>query len=216
MKKTMSVIIALVLCIPAISFAANGQPFQTLQDEVNQLTTQLNNIQLTPGPPGAAGPAGPQGPQGPQGATGATGLTGPVGCDAASGNYESCSFSNDLGFIPAGSSRTITDYLPGKGASERWFKVTVSPPFSNFQIYLDNQAAPLSTINYVFDVFSDCSGNYTCDTGGGPPPFGLVSWTPSGSFNCTSVLGVSLYVRVRPLTLNLSCYGFALTFSNLP
>jgi hypothetical protein len=63
MKKTVLFLIALVLCIPVIAFAANGQPFQDLQSQIDQLKIQLQNIQLTPGPQGPAGPAGPAGYQ---------------------------------------------------------------------------------------------------------------------------------------------------------
>jgi hypothetical protein len=66
MKKTVVVLIALVLCIPVIAFAADvaltsdgkvpGTPFQTLQSEIDQLNTNLHNIQLTPAcPPGRHG-----------------------------------------------------------------------------------------------------------------------------------------------------------------
>lgn len=50
-----------------------------LQNQINNLKTQVANIQLIPGPQGPQGPAGPQGPQGETGATGATGATGPQG-----------------------------------------------------------------------------------------------------------------------------------------
>ncbi len=61
MKKTVVVLIALVLCTPVITFAANGQPFLDLQSQIDQLKSQLQNIQLTPGPQGPQGPAGPAG-----------------------------------------------------------------------------------------------------------------------------------------------------------
>ena len=50
-----------------------------LETSVAGLQTQLNNIQLTPGPQGPAGPVGPAGP------AGATGATGPAGADGATG-----------------------------------------------------------------------------------------------------------------------------------
>jgi hypothetical protein len=101
MKKTVVVLIALVFCIPVITFAADvsltsdgkvpGTPFQNLQSEINQLNTKLSNIQLTPGPQGPQGPTGPTGatgqagpkgdpgPAGPAGAIGAMGPSGPAG-----------------------------------------------------------------------------------------------------------------------------------------
>jgi hypothetical protein len=71
MIKTALVLIFIVLFIPVVVFGAEGQPFKALQEQIDQLKTelqsiqtQLQNIQLTPGPPGATG------------ATGATGAAG--------------------------------------------------------------------------------------------------------------------------------------------
>jgi hypothetical protein len=64
MKKTLLMLVVLTLCFPVVTFAANGQPFQDLQNQINTLNTLLQNIQLTPGPPGPAGPQGPPGPAG--------------------------------------------------------------------------------------------------------------------------------------------------------
>ena len=52
MKKTVLVLIGLVLFIPVVAFGTEGQPFKALQDQIDQLKMQLQNIQLTPGPPG--------------------------------------------------------------------------------------------------------------------------------------------------------------------
>src|SRR4030042_127030 len=75
-KKIVLALIALVLWVPA-AYAADvtltpdgkvpGTPFQALQQQIDQLKTQLQNIQLTPGPQGPAGPAGPAGPKGDKG-----------------------------------------------------------------------------------------------------------------------------------------------------
>ncbi len=83
MKKKVSVLIVLILCIPVITLAADisltstgqipGAPFQNLQNQINTLSTQLQNIQLTPGPSGPSGPAGPAGPSGPAGPAGPAG-----------------------------------------------------------------------------------------------------------------------------------------------
>jgi len=88
MKKRVLFLIALVLCVPVITFAANGQPFQDLQSQIDQLKNMLQNIQLTPGPAGPQGPTGATGPTGLTGATGPTGLTGatgPTGLTGATG-----------------------------------------------------------------------------------------------------------------------------------
>lgn len=44
MKKTVLILMALILCIPVVVFGAQGQPFQQLQDEINQINTQLQNL----------------------------------------------------------------------------------------------------------------------------------------------------------------------------
>jgi hypothetical protein len=70
MKKTMLVLIVLVLCIPVIALAqqtgglpalrADLEALQTnLQNQINNLQNQINSIPA--GPPGPAGPAGPPG-----------------------------------------------------------------------------------------------------------------------------------------------------------
>jgi len=68
----------------------NGIPgkIRLLQEQINALQTELDNIQLTPGPQGDPGPAGPQGPagaNGADGADGAVGATGPAGADGVAG-----------------------------------------------------------------------------------------------------------------------------------
>lgn len=96
MKKTV-LILLLLLCFPVIGYAADvtltsdgkvpGQPFQVLQQEIDQLNTKLQNIPAGPqGPQGPAGPAGPQGPAGPAGATGAIGPVGPAGPQGPKGD----------------------------------------------------------------------------------------------------------------------------------
>lgn len=54
-KKLVLILAVLVLCAPVIAFAAEGQPFQALQKQIDQLQQQINNIKLTPGPPGPSG-----------------------------------------------------------------------------------------------------------------------------------------------------------------
>jgi hypothetical protein len=94
MKKVI-VLLLFLLCIPLIALAQQTGGVPALREELqtvqNNLQTQINNIQLMPGPTGpqgpqgpvgpagAVGPAGPQGPAGPTGATGATGAAGPQG-----------------------------------------------------------------------------------------------------------------------------------------
>ena len=99
MKKTLLMIIAMVLCTPVIAFSEDRDdrdslkgPLHTMQKEIDSLQTKLNNLQtkvnnlkLTPsvqgttGPAGPAGPVGPIGPIGPTGPAGAAGPQGPAG-----------------------------------------------------------------------------------------------------------------------------------------
>ncbi len=79
---------------PTTTGQTSGKIYQYIDGEIQNLQTQIDTIELTPGPQGpagadgATGPAGPQGdqgiqglagPQGETGATGATGATGPAG-----------------------------------------------------------------------------------------------------------------------------------------
>jgi hypothetical protein len=65
----------------------NGVPKQIrkLNAKLNALQTQVNTIELTPGPQGEQGDPGPVGPQGPAGNDGADGAQGPVGPIGATG-----------------------------------------------------------------------------------------------------------------------------------
>lgn len=64
---------------------AQGNPFNNLQNQVDDLQQQINTIELTPGPQGPQGDVGPVGPQGetgpagPQGDVGSQGDVGPAG-----------------------------------------------------------------------------------------------------------------------------------------
>ena len=68
-----------------------GTPFQYLQQQVDQLRTQLQNLQLTPGPQGPAGPEGSAGLQGPAGPQGPAGLQGPAGPQGPGGGVNGLS-----------------------------------------------------------------------------------------------------------------------------
>jgi hypothetical protein len=85
----------MVLFIPIITFAEDdsqydrknhsGSTIQKLQAQINQLKTQLQNIQRTLGPKGPAGLAGPAGAAGPAGPAGAVGPAGPAGAVGPAG-----------------------------------------------------------------------------------------------------------------------------------
>lgn len=86
MRKWLLVLaMVFMISLPAIVFAADvtltsdgkvpGTPFQALQQQIEQLKTQLQNIQLTPGPQGLPGPTGATG-VGIQGIAGVQGIQG--------------------------------------------------------------------------------------------------------------------------------------------
>lgn len=56
-----------------------------MQSDISTLKTDLNNIELTPGPQGPKGDTGAQGPKGDTGATGPAGKDGSNGKDGATG-----------------------------------------------------------------------------------------------------------------------------------
>jgi len=64
---------------------AQGQPFQYLQQQINDLKAQIAAIQSTPGPAGPPGPQGPPGPTGPQGLQGSPGTQGDPGTPGTPG-----------------------------------------------------------------------------------------------------------------------------------
>lgn len=63
-----------------------NNPFVAVWEAIEDLQTQLDNIQTTPGPTGPQGPQGETGPEGPQGPIGATStVPGPIGPQGPSG-----------------------------------------------------------------------------------------------------------------------------------
>ena len=58
---------------------AQGRPFDELQNQVDDLQTQIDTVELTPGPQGEQGTQGVQGPTGSPGLNGETGPAGPQG-----------------------------------------------------------------------------------------------------------------------------------------
>ena len=60
-------------------FGADLEAFAAINQQVKNLETAIDNIQLTPGPQGPQGETGEIGPVGPQGPQGEIGLIGPVG-----------------------------------------------------------------------------------------------------------------------------------------
>jgi hypothetical protein len=105
MKKAVLVLMVLVLCIPVVAFGAEGQPFQQLQQQIDQLKIQLQNIRLTPGPAGPAGPPGPPGQKGDKGDKGDQGIQGIQGIQGLKGD------KGDQG--PAGVANGVTHAVHG-------------------------------------------------------------------------------------------------------
>lgn len=139
MKKTVVVLIALVFCIPVITIAAEGQPFQNLQSQIDQLKTQLQNIQLTPGPQGPQGPAGPigpTGPAGPSGPAGPTGAMGPAGPEGPQGPQGQPGITNGITKAVYGRINLDGTILRGSGFTCQFdgyatYTITFTEPFPN-------------------------------------------------------------------------------------
>lgn len=89
MKKTVIILIALVLCIPVIALAQQTGGLPALQADLQalqaNLQNQINNI--PPGPQGPQGPKGDKGDPGPQGLKGDKGDPGPAGPTVFSNAY---------------------------------------------------------------------------------------------------------------------------------
>lgn len=104
-RKTFLTLAVFVLCVQALAFANNekhkskykakDRKLQYLHQQVDDLRTDLENIQLTPGPQGDAGPAGAEGAQGSAGPQGDTGPAGPTGADGLC-NASDCQGNVDL------------------------------------------------------------------------------------------------------------------------
>ncbi|TFG74087.1 MAG: collagen-like protein [Thermodesulfobacteriales bacterium] len=87
-KKAVGIAVPLIiissLFVSTAFFASAKQvdPLAAIWDAIYDLQTQINNIQLIPGPAGPQGPIGglgPMGPQGPAGAQGPQGIQGELG-----------------------------------------------------------------------------------------------------------------------------------------
>jgi hypothetical protein len=90
MKKSILYALGAIVVMSALLMSSTvfavGNPFDevrtlitSLQTRVSELATQLENIELTPGPQGPVGAQGPVGPQGVPGPQGAQGIPGPQG-----------------------------------------------------------------------------------------------------------------------------------------
>ena len=80
--KKYSIVFALIfaslfLTTGAASAATGGNPWSEVWTAINNLKSEVSNIQLTPGPQGPQGEIGPQGVQGEQGIQGNPGPAGP-------------------------------------------------------------------------------------------------------------------------------------------
>ncbi len=178
-KKIIFALAALVMCFPVISYPADvslttdgkvpGLPFQNLQGQIDQVKTELLNIQLAPGPQGPMGPAGPAGPagatgatgpQGPQGATGPAGPQGPAGTAGSGGGTISGTI-----ILPGGPSDYVPVYILGESFSALTTK-TGSFRFSNvpegtYTITMDTPPQSLTVYHYSIPRISVTNGQIT-------------------------------------------------------
>jgi hypothetical protein len=110
--------------------------------------------------------------------------------------------------------------LPAGGTGERWFAVSFLNNGDNFHphVYLSSGAA-----YYVLDVFLTTNGNRACPTATQPTQasFGVNNWEvhpPGTDAVCPSqqhpAPGATMFVRVRPVSINSTCQSFTLVFVN--
>ena len=80
---TLLIVSAIIMGVPHLGFGAGekpeGKPFDAIWEAISYLQSQIDTIELMPGPPGPVGPMGPQGPEGPMGSEGPQGLPGEQG-----------------------------------------------------------------------------------------------------------------------------------------
>lgn len=129
-----------------------GQPFQNLQQQIDELKAQLSAIQLIPGPPGPPGPQGPPGQPGKPGADGAVGPPGPGAVVVYSANDESLgTLVNFIGhedlFPPS-----ATVYIPAIG---KLFQFSIKDGTNYWRPLpsLGNRSS-----NHIYFESQDCSG----------------------------------------------------------
>lgn len=92
------------------------------QAEIDDLETDLGNIELTPGPQGPAGPTGPTGPKGDTGNTGAAGAPGATGPSGALGIQRTRGVTSSAGtytwtFVTAFGANPIITATPENNAA---------------------------------------------------------------------------------------------------
>ena len=125
MKKTLF-IIALIIPLLAIPVGARAtsanawqaNPWKMVWSAINELQTQITNIQLTPGPQGEPGVRGPQGSPGADGTQGVPGPAGPAGPQGSQGEPGPAGSSGGGQLLSSG---VFGALLPGgEGATWSW------------------------------------------------------------------------------------------------
>ncbi len=133
---------------------------------------------------------------------------------------KSASTPEAIGSITWGSATSRNGTLPAGGTGERWFAVSFANSGSNYHphVYLSAGAA-----YYVLDVFLSANGNRACPLATQPTQasFGINNWEvnpPSTDAVCISqhypAPGATLFVRVRPVSINSTCQLFNVVFLN--
>jgi hypothetical protein len=120
-----------------------------------------------------------------------------------------------------GNSVTFTGTLPSGGSGDHWYRVSwtiVSPRFD----YQPHVYLASGNTEYVFDLFRTCSGGRfypgSCNGAGAYGGLNSENWNDDpgdyvGYIPCVKP-GEFVYVRVRPLSLNLQCSGYTLVVQN--
>ena len=102
---------------------------------------------------------------------------------------------------------------PSGGSGGHWYVVTFANSSTNFHPHVHLSAG---RTEYVFDVFTDCNGSrpFGCGSSSTAEPFGTIDWETIGIPVACITPGQQIFVRVRPLTVNLQCLSYSVVFVN--
>jgi hypothetical protein len=158
-KKIVFTLVAFIMCFPLISYAADvsltsdgkvpSQPFQNLQQQIDQLNLQLQNIQLIPGPQGPMGPAGPAGGT----------ISGTVNCGYTSGYLPVYILGESFSALTTAIGAFRLSNVP-----EGTYDITIAPPGSSRHYTILGVSVTNGQQNSLGTVDLCCPGNDLTDT----------------------------------------------------
>jgi len=143
-----------------VTLASLDARLKVVETKTVSLQSQIDNIQLTPGPQGPKGDKGEPGAQGPQGLTGATGPQGPQGPQGIKGNTGSTGAQGPQG--PQGPAGTPADMTRVTALETKTQYISVdtaakSTLFSGCNVFVNDGSG--STEGMVTNAAGDGLGN---------------------------------------------------------